>query len=162
MWLAILFAISCLLTGLSRPEGVFLSAGMLISIVILKGWRESIKIAAIFAIVFAIFGGAYFLWHWNYFGYPLPNPFYRKGGGVLHWDSFWESLGNLLRFGGPFMLAFLLGFRSKEKARQTIAYLIPLLIFASAFILISNETNFGGRFQYALWPLVLILSLIHI
>ena len=54
------------------------------------------------------------------------------------------------------MLAFLFGFRSKEKTRQTIAFLIPLILFAGAFILVSNETNFGGRFQYALWPMVLL------
>ncbi len=156
VWLSMLFAISGLLTGLSRPEGVILDAGILISIVIMKGWRESIKIVAIFLAVFIVLGGAYFLWHWNYFGYPLPNPFYKKGGGAFYWDSFLESFANLLRFGGPFMLAFLLGFRSREKTRQSIAFIIPLTLFASAFILISNETNFGGRFQYALWPLVLL------
>jgi hypothetical protein len=154
--LSLVFGFAGLLTGLSRPEGVILTAGMLISIVVIKGWRASAKIIWIFVFITAILGGAYFLWHWNYFGYPLPNPFYKKGGGALYWDSFWESLGNLLRFGGPFVLAFVLGFRSKEKTRQTIAFLIPLILFASAFILISNETNFGGRFQYALWPLVLL------
>jgi hypothetical protein len=74
----------------------------------------------------------------------------------LHWDSFWESLGNLIRFGGPFLMAFLLGFRSAKTIRQTIAFLTPLLLFSAAFILISNETNYGGRFQYALWPLILL------
>jgi ADP-heptose:LPS heptosyltransferase len=24
------------------------------------------------------------MWRWQYFGYPLPNPFYKKGGGTLH------------------------------------------------------------------------------
>ena len=156
VWLSLLFALSGVMTGLSRPEGVILTAGMLISIIIMKGWRASVKTIAIIIVVFIVLGGIYFLWRWNYFGYPLPNPFYKKGGGLLYWDSFWESLGNLLRFGGPFMLAFLIGFRSREKTRQTIAFLIPLIIFASAFILISNETNFGGRFQYALWPLVML------
>jgi hypothetical protein len=129
---------------------------MLISIIIMKGWRTSLQTVSIFILVFFVLGGIYFLWHWNYFGYPLPNPFYKKGGGALYWDSFWESLGNLFRFGGPFMLAFLLGFRSREKARQAIAFLVPMLLFAGAFILISNETNFGGRFQYVLLPLVLL------
>jgi len=49
-----------------------------------------------------------------------------------------------------------LGFRSREKMRQSIAFLFPLISFAAAFILISNETNFGGRFQYALWPMILL------
>ncbi|HEX2696305.1 MAG TPA: hypothetical protein VHM28_01265, partial [Anaerolineales bacterium] len=155
-WLSLLFALSGLVTGLIRPEGVILAVLMLIAVIAMKGWRASAKTIGIFAAVFLLLGGAYFLWRWNYFGYPLPNPFYKKSGGVLHWDSFWESLGNLLRFGGPFMLAFLLGLRSPKTTRQTIAFLIPLALFAAMFILISNETNFGGRFQYTLWPLVLI------
>ena len=156
IWLVLLFPFLGILTGMIRPEGVILTAGMLISIIVIKGWQASTKIILIFIAVSAILGGAYFIWRWNYFGYPLPNPFYKKGGGGLYWDSFWESLANLIRFSGPFMLAFLLGFRSREKTRQTIAFLIPLILFAGAFILISNETNFGGRFQYALWPLVLL------
>jgi hypothetical protein len=156
IWLVLLFPFLGILTGMIRPEGVILTAGMLISIIVIKGWQASTKIILIFIAVSAILGGAYFIWRWNYFGYPLPNPFYKKGGGGLYWDSFWESLANLIRFSGPFVLAFLLGFRSREKTRQTIAFLIPLILFAGAFILISNETNFGGRFQYALWPLVLL------
>jgi hypothetical protein len=155
-WLSSAFALSGLITGLIRPEGVILAGLMLIAAVVIKGWRASTRTAVVFAVVFLLLGGAYFLWRWNYFGYPLSNPFYKKSGGALHWDSFWESLGNLLRFGGPFMLAFLLGFRSGRTTRLTIGFLIPLVLFASAFILISNETNFGGRFQYALLPLVLI------
>jgi arabinofuranosyltransferase len=155
-WISWAFALAGLATGLIRPEGVILASLMLVAILLLKGWRASRQTVFIFAGVFLLLGGAYFLWHWRYFGYPLPNPFYKKGGGLLHWDSFWESLGNLLRFAGPFSLAFILGFRSRKTARMTAAFLIPLVGFAASFLLVSNETNFGGRFQYAVWPLVLI------
>ncbi len=155
-WLAALFAFAALLTGLVRPEGAILGVLMLAAIVVMKGWRSSSTVILIFVAVLLLLGGAYFVWHWQYFGYPLPNPFYKKGGGFLHFDSFWESLGYLLRFGGPFLLAFLLGLRSRQTLRMTIAFLLLLLGFAAAFILISNDTNFGGRFQYALWPLVLL------
>ncbi len=155
-WLAWAFALSGLLTGLTRPEGVILAGLMLIAVVVLRGPRASLWIVAVFVGVFLVLGGAYFAWHWSYFGYPLPNPFYKKGSGLLHWDSLWESLGNLVRFAGPFTLAFVLGLRSRKTARLTAAMLLPLVGFAAAFMLISNETNFGGRFQYALWPLVLI------
>ncbi len=154
--LEVLFALCGLALGLTRPEGVILAASMLAAIVVVNGWMPSRRLFAIFATVFLVLGGAYFVWHWRYFGYPLPNPYYKKGAGVLHWDSFWESWGNLIRFGGPFVLAFIIGLRSGRTLRRTIAFLIPLLVFAASFILVSNETNFGGRFQYALWPLVLI------
>jgi arabinofuranosyltransferase len=155
-WADWAFALSGLVTGLIRPEGVILAGLMLIAIIVMRGWRSSQRLILVFAAVFLILGGAYFVWRWQYFGYPLPNPFYKKGGGLLHWDSFWESLGNLLRFAGPFALAFVLGFRSRETARLAFALLIPPVFFASAFLLVSNETNFGGRFQYAVWPIILI------
>ena len=156
LWLSWLFALSGLTTGLIRPEGVILAGLMLIAIIIMKGWRASFKTIAIFVAVFLILGGAYFLWRWNYFGYPLPNPFYKKGGGLLHWDGLQASFTNLFSLCGIFLLADLIGFRSSKTVRQTIAFLIPIIGFASAFILISNETNFGGRFQYALLPIVLL------
>lgn len=156
VWLSMLFAFAGLLTGLTRPEGVILAALMLVAIIVVKGWRKSAKTIFIFAAVFLILGGAYFLWRWNYFGYPLPNPFYKKSGGLLHWNALQASFTNVVQFGGLFLLAYLFGFRSAKTARQTIAFLIPIVGFASAFILISDEMNFGARFQYALLPIVLL------
>ena len=154
--LMLAFALSGLVMGLIRPEGVILASLMLLAILILRGFKNSVSIIVIFGAVFLLLGGAYFLWRWNYFGYPLPNPFYKKGGSGLHWDSYNNSLLNLLRLCLPLVIAFILGFRSRETARQTIAYLIPILGFAAAFILISDEMNYGARFQYALVPIALM------
>lgn len=156
LWLTTAFAFSGLVTGLIRPEGVILSTLMLIAIVVMRGIKKSISILLIFGLVFAVFGGAYFFWRWDYFGYPLPNPFYKKGDSGWKWDSFHHSLQNTLRLGFPMVFAFLLGFRSKETTRRTIAYLIPILGFASAFGLISDEMNYGARFQYAILPIALM------
>ncbi len=168
-WLSLAFALSGLLTGLIRPEGVFLASLMLVSVIFLRiqdggslssreriKTRENFSIIVIFVSVFLLFGGAYFIWHWNYFEYPLPNPFYKKGGGGLYWDSFNNSLLYTLRMCAPFIIAFVLGLRSKETTRQTIAYLIPVVGFAAMFVFISDETNYGARFQYALVPIVLM------
>jgi arabinofuranosyltransferase len=151
--LILTFALSGLVTGLIRPEGVILASLMLLSVVVMRGWKNSISIIVTFGLVFLVLGGTYFAWRWNYFGYPLPNPFYKKGDAGLHWDSFHASLWNTLRFSLPFAIAALLGFRSRD---MTLAYLIPILGFASAFVLISDEMNFGARFQYALLPIVLM------
>ncbi len=164
--LSLAFALSGLATGLIRPEGVILSALILLAVVVMRTdflslWerarvRENFSLIATFAAVFLLLGGAYFLWRWNYFGYPLPNPFYKKGDDGLHWDSFNNSLLNTLRLCLPMTLAFILGFRSRETTKRTIAFLIPILGFASAFILISDEMNYGARFQYALVPIALM------
>ncbi len=155
-WLILAFALSGLVTGLIRPEGVILASLMLITVIILRGWKNSTSIIVTFGVVFLFLGGAYFLWRWNYFGYPLPNPFYKKGDSGLHWDSFDASLWNTLRLCLPFAILALLGFRSRATTKQAIAYLVPILGFASAFVLISDEMNFGARFQYALLPVALM------
>ncbi len=155
-WLSLIFALSGLVTGLIRPEGVILASLMLLSVIIMRGLKKSTSIITIFGVVFLLLGGAYFLWRWDYFGYPLPNPFYKKGDSGLHWDSFDNSLLNTLRLCLPFAIIALLGFRSRETTKQTLAYLLPILGFASAFILISDEMNYGARFQYAIVPIALM------
>lgn len=154
--LALAFALSGLITGLIRPEGVILATLMLLAIVFMRGFKSSLSIIIMFGAVFLLLGGAYFLWRWNYFGHPLPNPFYKKGGSSLHWDSFRASLHNALRLCLPFAFAYILGLRSNETAKKAFAYLIPALGFASAFVLISDEMNYGARFQYAILPIVLM------
>jgi hypothetical protein len=155
-WLSLAFALSGLITGLIRPEGVILASLMLLSIIYMRGFKNSLSIIVTFVMTFLVLGGSYFLWRWNYFGYPLPNPFYKKGDAGLHWDSFHNSLLNALRLCLPFALTFILGFRNRETMKPAIAYLIPILGFASAFVLISDEMNFGARFQYAIVPIVLM------
>jgi hypothetical protein len=150
------FAMSGLIAGLIRPEGVILASLMLLAIVLLRGIRNSTGILLSFGAVFLILGGSYFLWRWEYFGYPLPNPFYKKGDSGLHWDSLTNSLANTLRLCLPFALIALLGFRSREGTKKLAILLIPILGFASAFVLISDEMNYGARFQYALLPLALM------
>ena len=155
-WLMLTFALSGLVTGLIRPEGVILASLMLLSVIIMRGLKNSASIIIIFGVVFLLLGGTYFLWRWNYFGYPLPNPFYKKGDSGLHWDSLKYSLLNTLRLCLPMAFAFIFAFRSRETTKRVLAYLIPILGFASAFGLISDEMNYGARFQYALLPIVLM------
>ena len=156
LWQCLLFTISGLLTGLVRPEGAILAVLMLTAVVFMKGWRASGRILAVFVPVFLILGGAYFLWRWNYFGHPLPNPFYKKSGGFSHLGSLEGSWLNVLRLCAPFWIAFVIGLRSSIPARRTAAFLIPIVIFTTLFALISDETNYGARFQYALVPVVLM------
>ncbi len=154
--LILAFALSGLVTGLIRPEGVILALLMLLAVITMRGFKNSVSIIVTFGVVFLLLGGSYFLWRWNYFGYPLPNPFYKKGDNGLHWDSFNNSLLNTLRLCLPLAIIALLGFRSRDTTKQILAYLIPFLGFASAFVLISDEMNYGARFQYALLPIALM------
>jgi len=154
-WVSIAFSLGGLVTALIRPEGAILALLMLLSIVLVRGAGNSRQTILAFALVFLVLGGAYFWWRWQYFGYPLPNPFYKKGGG-FHSDSFQGSLLTVLRFGLPFVPAFIVGLRERSQRIRTAAFLLPVVGFAVCFALISDETNYGGRFQYAVLPLILM------
>jgi hypothetical protein len=154
--LVVLFSLSSLLTGLIRPEGVILSTFMLLAVVFLLGWRRSITVIAAFLLVFSILGGLYFAWRWSYFGHPLPTPFVKKGAGLLYLGSLRISLRNTLVMGLPFLPAIVLGLRSSLAWQLSVFGLIPVIGFASAFVLLSNEMNFGGRLQYAALPILLV------
>jgi arabinofuranosyltransferase len=150
---SLLFAITSVITGLIRPEGVLLTILMALTILFLKGEKKSRITLITYTIIYIIIGTSYFLWHWQYFGYPLPNPFYKKGGGVMHYDSLYASYVHTFFLNMWLLPSFIVGFLFKETRRQSIGFLIPVLGFASLFILIANNMNVLGRFQYVTLPL---------
>ncbi|HEV2492774.1 MAG TPA: hypothetical protein VG204_06835 [Terriglobia bacterium] len=150
------FALSGLVLGLVRPEGVILAGLMLVAIVYRDGWRQSRPVIVAFIGVFAVLGGAYFVWRWHYFGYLLPNPFYVKGGFALHWSGFWMSLMNSSTLLGPLLFVYAAGLSMRRSARETITHLIPIAGFTLAWMLLTNEQNLFMRFQYAVLPIALI------
>ncbi len=152
----LMFAVSGLIMGLIRPEGVFLAILMLISILYINGLKESRRIILYFLIIFIFLGGLYFFWRWSYFGYPLPNPFYKKGGGTLYFYSLVYSVKNVILLCLPVVIIFVLGFRNSHTTRKAIFSIIPIAGFTVIWILLSNKTNFLMRFQYAALPIALI------
>jgi hypothetical protein len=151
-----LFGLCALATALERPEGVFLAGFMLLALIFLRGLRRS-RLAILYFLGFVgIGGGSYFLWHWQYFGYPLPNPFYIRGGGRLFPDSLRESMQNVLALGGPFALVYMVGLWSPRTVKLAVFSLIPVAGFASMWLLLSSMGNHYMRYQYAILPVVLL------
>lgn len=152
---ALFIAISGVIMGLIRPEGVLLAGFMAMAIVFWRGVKESRRFLLYFVIVLAVIGGAYFFWRWGYFGYPLPNPFYKKGGGELYWSGLSASINNTIALSLPFIWIFPLSLAART-TKQAIFALIPVTGFSAIWILLSNEADYLGRFQYAVLPIVLI------
>ena len=81
-------ALLCLLTALTRPEGVLLAvvlaaadAWRMRANVQQVAWRSGAWLAG-----FVVPGALYFAWRWGYYGQLLPNPFYVKSAsGVASW-----------------------------------------------------------------------------
>ncbi|SON57837.1 hypothetical protein HDIA_4296 [Hartmannibacter diazotrophicus] len=150
------FSISCLITSLIRPEGALISAFMLMAISMLIPRKNTLLLTEVFSIVFVTLGGIYFIWHWKYFGHPLPNPYYKKGGGQFYLDGLKNSVKASLSLGLPFIPIVLLSIRSRQTLLKGTAFVIPILGSTCMWSLLSNEMNFGARFQYpilALWVL---------
>ena len=149
---------SALVLGLMRPEGNLL-AGMML----LAGWvcaRDPVSRRLVLrAGVFYGGLGALFLgWRFWYFGQLMPNPFYLKGGWSLYPASLETSLRNALAFSLPLMpiLAVMAWLRHRTGARLQVAReLIPALCFIVIWVLLSDDNNHWGRFQYAALPILL-------
>jgi arabinofuranosyltransferase len=150
------FALAALALGLARPEGVFLGGFMLLGVLVGRGGQGARAVLAPYLGVFLTLGVAFFAWRWWYFGQPLPNPFYRKGGGVLHPHALAKSWQNLWTLGLPFLLALPLGLLVRASRRAAAAALVPVLLFVALWVLISDETNYVMRFRYPILPVLLL------
>jgi hypothetical protein len=143
------FAAACVVMSLVRPEGVLLAGFMLVALVVDLGLRRS-RLVLGASLVACLVGAAYFAWRWNYFGYPLPNPYYKKGGGVLHLDGLRTSVHYAIQFGWPFLLVAAFALSHRATRRLAIFTLIPFVGFTVVWFLVSDEVNYLGRFQYPL------------
>lgn len=151
---SVLFGLSWLMLGLTRPEGVLLGAFIALALIVDSGWARARRLLSIPLLVMTALGGAYFAWHWIYFGYPLPNPFYKKGGATLHADGVLASIRAAAMFATPFGLAWLAAVA--DKRYRTLAWYtaIPIVLFTMSWILLSSEMNFAARFQYPVAVLI--------
>jgi hypothetical protein len=150
------FAAAALLMGLTRPEGAILAAFMLAAIVVAVGPRRALRVASVTIVVCGTLGLGYFLWRWHYFDYPLPNAFYKKGGGRLYPHSLETAILQTAAQTFPFILLYPLSLRSREGTREALFSLVPAALFTSIWLLLSNEMNFLGRFQYPAAMVVLL------
>lgn len=153
---AALFSFFGLAMSLVRPEGVFLTLLVLFALVRELEMPSIRRILGVFALVFGGLGGIYFVWRWTYFGYPLPNPFYKKGGGHLYPASLVHAVENVLRSSGVFLAFPVLALFNPRLVRTAVFSLIPVLGFSGIWLFLSDEMNFAGRFQYAIMPIALM------
>ena len=99
---------------------------------------------------FALLGGyfaAYALFHWQYFGYVLPNTFYIKSGKTLDWKLATEFCFFLL----PVLLL---------ARRHFMLFAFALLFYAPVIYSYATsdlQMNYAGRFAYPIFASVYLL-----
>ena len=150
------FAFACLLMGLTRPEGVLIALLYLGAQLSMLERKRAVRMALTFGLVFLVFGGAYFFWRWHYFGYPLPNPLYKKAGGHFYPSSLRTAFWSVLTLTFPFVLGLGLGLQAPETRRRALGACLVVVCFAAMWGLLSDEMNWSLRFQYAIVPMVLL------
>jgi arabinofuranosyltransferase len=133
--------------ALIRPEGVTIMA-LALGALLLRGGASAWRSALLAGGVFAAGGLVYLAWRWSYFGYPLPNPYYKKGGGMLHPDGLRWSVRNVVTMLWPFAPIYLLAVLNKEARRRALVSALAIAAFTCSWVLVSHEMNNGGRFQF--------------
>lgn len=142
------------LAGLVRPEGFILAPLVLAAQALrTRSWRMLFVPTAVWLPTVAAFVG----WRILYFGYPFPNPFYKKGGGTLHMVALPTMVQFVVQAGLPLVALLLLGLVVRASRRRALALVAILGGWAAAWLLMSNEMNLSFRFQYAVLPVLLVL-----
>ncbi|MGQ9409776.1 hypothetical protein [Mycolicibacterium gilvum] len=143
----VLVAIALAVLSLSRLEGFFLAALLLAVIV----WRRRSLDELVAPVLLLVgIGVAWFAWRWSYFGYPLPNPFYKKGGGSLYLASLEPAVKGVVILALPWIVVQVLAVWVPSLRRIALGWLIVASAWAAVWVLLSNEMNYLWRFQYAI------------
>lgn len=141
--------------GIDRIEGFLLGALVIVGLCVAYGCLARALVPGLVAVgIAAVFMAA----RWAYFGYPLPNAYYKKGGGALYLDSIPPSIINLVLAAAPWIVLLCVAAMTNRR-RAALSYL--LLVgggWASVWMLLSNEMNFLGRFQFPVVPSLAMLS----
>jgi arabinofuranosyltransferase len=143
------------LAGLVRPEG-FLLGGL---VVLADAVRARSRRVALLPLGIAVaFGVALTVWRWLYTGYPLPNPFYKKGGGHLYVSGFTTGAHFVVRFVLPLAVLVGAGFLARRSRPTALALAAVVLCWTGIWVFLSDEMNFDGRFQYAIVPVLAVMG----
>lgn len=159
-WSSLLF----MLLGLTRPEGVILFATLVflrLAFWIRKGVpRKSIFVYITWLIIIGIICFIYFIWRWQYFGYPLPNTYYVKAQssllGILGHIGVYIIPYGLRVF--PFVILVLFYIGNSKHVQLIEKYLIVMILVIGLINLGSSDWMAAHRLLLPMTPLILLLA----
>jgi arabinofuranosyltransferase len=156
------------LAAMTRPEGALygLVAGCLVLLPVLRAGplRSPLLLAGGFLALFV----PYFAWRWSYYGYPLPNTFYAKVGGLTwpHLARGGEQLAQVSTWWSVYPLlivaaAALPSRWANTKPQQTLRLAAAFVaVTAASFVVVGGDylAFFGPRFLMPALPFLLLLA----
>ena len=153
---ALILACTGTVAGLIRPEG-FLIAGVFIATAAVVVGRPLLRLPLLSGALLLLAGLAFLLSRWAYFGFPLPNPYYKKGGGTLHLDGLEESIRFARTVGAlPIFLLIAIAVLGSF-SRRWIAYIGCTGVLLGMWLLLSSEMNYNYRFQFPIFVVLLLM-----
>lgn len=156
--ITILFIVFCTFT---RYEGILIAFAIIIhqfySKILLK---ESFNFKKI--IIFAIptlFLVSLIIWNYQYFGQPLPNPFYVKKSTEIN-DIVRNAyeLAAVFVFVIPHVLLILLYLKNNLKNPQTSYLIVQIIVTVIPFLFINQWINYFYRYYFHMIPILLVLA----
>ncbi len=159
--MVILLAALLTLSILARVDG-FVIVGIAIAYLLLKMRYPA---AAICGLTVLVTGGAYVLWTYHYYGYPLPNSYYVKVAGQFGPRLFhaYDQLKNAALFEGllPLLLVWLFalaeavrkGFPTPRAVADSLRFDLVFPAAWLAYWFYIGGDNFWDRFLLILFPL---------
>jgi len=158
LFLAVVFTIFATFT---RYESILVSISFFVYILYQKIFlNEGTKITSIlinFAPIVFLIG--LLVWNLNYFGQPLPNPFYVKESrdftDVMR--SIYE-ITSFLTFASPFLLLTILKLKTHLKNKFTSFLIIQTIVSLFPFIFITQWINPFYRYYVHEFPVLIILG----
>jgi len=147
-----------ILASMTRPEGVLFFLIILVYMLIVRRYRDSLG----FLTRFLIFGGIYFVWRLYYFGDLLPNTFYAKVGrfGGHHWLSGFGYFYDFVKYyGGGFLFVILPVFPILLKRTSDKYYFIigTVVVYSLYILCVGSDWMPQYRFFVPVLPFFYLL-----
>ncbi len=153
---ALVAGVACSLPGLIRPEGV-----LIVAVFAAMALVDAVPLRrlAVVAVPTALTYGLLTAWRWANFGYPLPNPYYKKGGGILHLDGLMDAIRFVFAVGLLPLVAICVTafFLRGTDRRRWLAYVSGLAALLGMWILVSSEMNHSYRFEFPIFVIALVM-----
>lgn len=144
--------------GVVRPELGLLALLMGVFALVYHSRRPSRSALAGYLAGFFILAGIYAVWRYWYFGQLFPAPFYVKQSTHFSPTHIFAGLRLLIEFAALPALLILAGLLRKPLQRFAFRQLAVLGFFVVFFTLVNLETNFYLRYQFSIFPVLVVVG----
>lgn len=162
----VLFYSAIFLGGLTRPDSLVFSFGLMLGILFAYIVKKDVKLLqryVAYTVLFLLAGIAYMIWRLNYFGYILPNTFYVKVG--MEKGTIAYALSFIVDVLLPYIILGLFLLDRANLREGNIWWILSVVIGTALFMIFMTMVRpmqaFLWRYPFPVFP-VIILLIMHV